>query len=506
MAVTSESASLWRSYLNHPHPAFGGLWAAPGAVEISEIPQGEMKMTEKSFDIAILGGGPGGYTAAIRAAQLGMTVALVEKGFLGGTCLNRGCIPSKAFIRCASLLEDIKGAKTFGVSASDVSFDWSKILKYKDRCVIRLRKGTESLMPKNKIEVFSSNGVLTSVDMIQTDQITVKAKNIILATGSVPRSLPSLPVDGEFIINSDHALELSSLPKSLLVVGAGAIGCEFAYVMSVLGVDATIVEFLDRALPMEDEEISKEYESELKRRKIKLYVRSSVEKIEMITGGVRSHVKPRDGGEEFTIDAEKVLVSVGRKAASENCGLEEAGIPIEKGFVKVDGFMKTGVGNIRAIGDLVGGLMLAHKAAAEGILAVEDIAGIQRLPLKYANIPRATYTRPEVASVGYNESEARIIYGEKVRIGKFPFTALAKAFVHGHTTGFVKFIAAGDEGKLVGAHAIGANATDLIAIASTAIGSGLTAEDFAHIVQAHPTLGEIWHEAAHGCLDGTINF
>ncbi|MFH1676194.1 MAG: FAD-dependent oxidoreductase, partial [bacterium] len=232
-------------------------------------------MTEKSFDIAILGGGPGGYTAAIRAAQLGMTVALIEKEFLGGTCLNRGCIPSKAFIRCASLLEEIKSSKTFGISVSEVSFDWTKILKYKDRCVVRLRKGTESLMQKNKIEVFSSNGVLSSVDTIQTDEISIKAKNIILATGSVPRSLPSLTVDGVFVINSDHALELSSLPKSLLIVGAGAIGCEFAYVMSTLGVDVTIVEFLDRALPMEDEEISKEYEAELKRRKIKLFVRSS---------------------------------------------------------------------------------------------------------------------------------------------------------------------------------------------------------------------------------------
>jgi len=462
-------------------------------------------VAEKKFDIAILGGGPGGYTAAIRASQLGLSVAIIEKGFLGGTCLNIGCIPTKALIQSATVYEETRGGKTFGISAGDVIYDWRNIQKFKNRCVLKLRKGVESLITGNKIEVISAHGRLKNADSVDADGATVKADHIILATGSHARSLPSLPVDGETIITSDHALSLDQLPGRLLIVGAGAIGCEFAYIMSTLGVEVTMVEFLDHAIPMEDEEISVEFERHLKRRKIKLHTRCSVESVEKGNGVVMARLKPREGGDEFRVEIDKVLVSVGRGPASQDCGLEEVDIPTEKGFILVDEFQRTGVGNVRAIGDVVGGLMLAHKASAEGILAVEDIAGLPRKPLVMENIPRVTYSKPEVGSVGLNESEARERFGDSVRIGKFPFAACGKAVTIGEGHGFVKLISSGEDVKLIGAHAIGPHATDLIAIATTAIGLGATAREFAHIVQAHPTLAEVWHEAAHGLIDGPIN-
>lgn len=463
-------------------------------------------MTNHSFDITILGGGPGGYTAAIRASQLGLSVALVEKAFLGGTCLNVGCIPSKALIQCATLLNDTKTSKTFGLKIPDVSFDWTAIQKYRTRSVMRLRKGVESLMKKNKIEVFNGSGQLTSTDTIDVDGTGIKSKHIILATGSFSRSLPSLPVDGDKVIASEHALALEELPKSLLIVGAGAIGSEFAYMMSSMGVDVTMVEFLDRALPMEDEDVSAEFQQQLKRQKIKLHVRHSVENVELTGSSVISTVKPRDGGDGFKVETDKVLVSVGRGPATSGCGFEENGIPMEKGFIRVDDFNRTGVANIRAIGDAVGGLMLAHKAAAEGIFAVEHIAGLDRLPLNMDNIPRATYCKPEVGSIGLSENAAREKYGESVRIGKFPFAACGKAVIIGESTGFAKLISGGDEMKLLGAHVIGPHATDLIAVAGTAISLGASADELAHVVQPHPTLSEVWNEAAHALFEGPINF
>jgi dihydrolipoamide dehydrogenase len=462
-------------------------------------------MTDKNFNITILGGGPGGYTAAIRAAQLGFSVALIEKKYLGGTCLNIGCIPTKALIHSASVYEEIKGAKTFGVTSSEPNFDWDKIQKYKDRCVIKGRKGVEILMVKNKIEVINGHGKLTGPDTIDIDGMVIKSDNIILAMGSYARSLPSLPIDGDKVITSDHALFLSTLPKTMLIVGAGAIGCEFGYVLSNLGVEVTMVEFLDRALPMEDPDISTEFEQSLKRMKIKLHTRASVEGVEMTDTGVRAKVQPRDGGEAFYLDVDKVLVSVGRGPSTDNCGLDVVGVPVERGFIKVDKLQKTGVGDIRAIGDAVGGLMLAHKASAEGILAVEDIALKPVHPIVYENVPRATYCKPEVASVGLSQPEAETRYPGKIKTSRFPFGAVSKANIIGEGVGFAKLVAMGDDNQIVGAHAIGPHATDLIATATTAIGAGLTAEQFAHIIQAHPTLSEVWLEASHGLLDGALN-
>jgi dihydrolipoamide dehydrogenase len=462
-------------------------------------------MTERKYDIAILGGGPGGYTAAIRAAQLGFSVGLIEKNHLGGTCTNAGCIPTKALIHSAGVFEDTKGGRTFGVTSRSTDFDWEKIQRYKERCVVKLRKGVEVLMGKNKIEVIPGHGSLSGAETIDVGGDVIRAEHIILAVGSFARSLPSLPIDGQRIITSDHALSLAELPKRLLIVGAGAIGCEFGYVMSTLGVEVTMVEFLDRALPMEDPDISIEFEEALKRRKIKLYTRCSVESVQNTGSSVIATVKPRDAGDSFTIETYKVLVSVGRGPSTHDCGLEKAGIPMEKGFIRVDDHQRTGVGRVRAVGDALGGLMLAHKASAEGILAVEDIAGYPVHPINYENVPRATYCRPEVASVGLNQPEAEKRFG-KVKVSIYPFSGIGKAVIIGENSGFVKLIAAGEDKTLVGAHAIGPYATDLIATAVTAVGAGMTAHQFAHIVQAHPTLSECWLEAAHGLIDGAINF
>jgi len=462
-------------------------------------------MAEKNFDIAIMGSGPGGYTAAIRAAQLGMSVGLIEKKHLGGTCLNAGCIPAKALIQCAAVYEQAKNGRQYGLKASDLIADWSGMQKYRHRCVIRLRKGVESLMEKNKIDVIRGHGRLTGASTINVEGTSVEAEHIILAMGSYVRSLPSLPIDGEKIITSDHALVLEKLPESILVVGAGAVGCEFGWLYSTLGVDVTIVEYLERAIPMEDPEISEEVEKALKRNKVTLHNNCAVERVDTSGDRVVSTVKPRDGSDEFTIETDKVLVAVGRGPATGDCGLEEIGIPMEKGFIKVNEWQKTGVGNIRAIGDVLGGLMLAHRASTEGLFATEVIAGLERKPINYENIPRATYSKPEIGSVGLYEQEARDQYGDDVYVGRFPFSACAKAVILGETAGFVKYVAVGKEKKLVGACSIGPHCTDLIAIAATAISQGLTAREFTNIVQAHPTLSEVWHEAAHDLFEGAIN-
>ena len=463
-------------------------------------------MTERKFDIAILGGGPGGYVSAIRASQLGMSVGLIEQDYLGGTCGNIGCIPTKALIQSAHMYELAKGAKTFGIKIGDAGFDWTSFMKYKTRCVVKLRKGVENLMQKNKIDVINGFGTLKDPDTIEVDGTQIKAGNIILATGSHARSLPNIPIDGHRIITSDHALELEHLPQKILIVGAGAIGCEFAYIMSAVGVDVTIVEFLECALPMEDSDISAEYEQALKRRKIKLHTSASVEEVHVGESNVVSRVKPRDGNDAFEIETDQVLVSVGRGPSTSGIGLEEAGIGLDRGFIKVDAKNYTGIGNIYAIGDAVGGLMLAHKASAEGILAVETIAGIEREPIVMENIPRATYSQPEVGSVGLNENTARERFGENIKTGKFPFAGIGKAVIIGESNGFAKLISAGDGGKLVGAHIIGPHATDLIAIAGTAISLGASAVEFVHVVQAHPTLSEVWLEASHALFEGAIHF
>jgi len=456
------------------------------------------------YDIAILGGGPGGYTAAIRAAQLGFETALIEKSALGGTCVNIGCIPTKALIHSASIYERSKRFKSYGIPFEGVSIDWKGINRYKDRCVIKLVKGVELQMQKNKIDVINGFGKLSGVDSIEVDGTLIRADNIIIATGSRAKSLPSLPIDGDKIITSDHALNLQELPKSILIVGAGAIGCEFAYVFAALKVDVTLVEFLDHALPFEDDDVSTELEEAFTRKKIKIHTRCTVQRVELTDSGVKSKIFPRDGTEDFEVISDKVLVAIGRTPVTDNCGLESAGIPVKNGFIINDEFLHTSVGNIRAIGDCTRGYMLAHKASAEGIIAVEKIAGIERLPLDMAMVPRVTYCQPEVASVGMTENSAREKFEDDVRISKIPFGSIGKAVIDGDTDGFVKLIEAGPERKIIGASAIGPHTSDLIATAATAIGLGADSEGFSRITQAHPTLSESWLEAAHGLMGGSM--
>lgn len=456
---------------------------------------------EKDHDLVILGGGPGGYTAAIRASQLGMSVALVEKNALGGTCVNVGCIPTKALIRSASLYEGTKKFRTFGVNVDNADFDLKAVMKYKARCVTKLAAAVGLLMKENKIDVINAHGRLSGIDEISADGTEIRARNIIIATGSRTKSLPSLPVDGVKIITSDHALSLEQLPKSILIVGAGAIGCEFAYILNALNVDVTMVEFLDHALPLEDEDISVEFEKQFERRNIKIHAKHSVEKVELTASGVKSSIKSVVTGEKFIVETEMVLVSVGRAPVTDDIGVDAIGLNLDREFIVNDEFMNTGVAGIRAIGDCTRGPMLAHKASAEGILAVETIAGIERKPIDHNMIPRATYCQPEVASVGMSEKKALEKYGKNARISKVPFGSVGKAVVDGYPDGFVKLIESAD-GKLVGASVIGPHATDLIATASTAIGLGASSENFSRIIQAHPTLSESWMEASHGLSHG----
>ena len=456
-----------------------------------------------SYDIAILGGGPGGYIAAIRASQLGMKTALIEAGNLGGTCTNIGCIPTKALIHSAHIYEGTKRYRSYGIPVKEVDFDWTGVNKYKERCVIKLRKGVELLMQQNKIDIINGFGQFRDTETIVVDGKSITAKNFIIATGSKTKSLPSLPIDGEKVITSDHALNLSELPKRILIVGAGAIGCEFAYVFNAFKVDVTVVEFLDNVLPFEDEDVSAELAAIFKQKKIKYHVRSSVEKLNVIDGAVIADVVPRDGGDTFQIETDMVLVAVGRAPSTENCGFEKIGLNLDKGFMVNDENLYTGVGNIYAIGDCAKGPMLAHKASTEGIIAVEKIAGLDRPGLNFDLVPKVTYFQPEVASVGMTEKSARERFGE-IKISKVPFGSIGKAIIDGETSGFSKLIENPTDKKLIGASAIGPSASDLIATATTAITMGATVDEFAHVVQAHPTLNESWHETVHGLIGGPM--
>ena len=372
--------------------------------------------------------------------------------------------------------------------------------------MIKLRKGVESLMQKIKSTFIQGYGRLKSESTIDVEGTGVTANNIILATGSFARSLPSLPIDGAGLITSDHAIALTELPKRILIVGAGAIGCEFGYIMRALGVDVTMVEFLDRALPMEDLDISMEFQKALDRSKIKLHTRASVESVEKGETGMIAHVKPRDAGGQFTIETDKVLVSVGRGPSTKECGLEELGIPLEKGFIKVDSMQRTGVGNVRAIGDAVGASCSRTKRMPRGFSRSRISRDVMSKPLIMKMSPGQPIPRHEVASVGLDEHQARERFNRNIKVSKYPFAGISKAVIINESDGFVKLISASDKKRLVGAHAIGPSATDIIATAATAIASGLTAEHFAHIVQAHPTLSECWLEAGHGLLEGAINY
>jgi dihydrolipoamide dehydrogenase len=459
-----------------------------------------------AFDVVVIGAGPGGYVAAIRAGQLGLKTAIIEKDKnLGGTCLLRGCIPTKALLHTADVFEEFKHAREIGVVAEGVSLDFPQAQKRKNKVVLKLAKGVEFLMKKNKVQIFKGAARIEKPGQITVTREddatdTVETKNIIIATGSVPRSLPTLPIDGQQIITSDEILELSEIPKSLIVLGAGAVGVEFASMYARFGSDVVIIELLPRLLPIEDEEISAELLKSFKKQGIKSFTGANFQSAVVENGEVRATARIGDQEREFT--AEKLLVAVGRRAYTDGLGLENTKVELERGYIKVDEFMRTSEPGIYAIGDVVPTPWLAHVASAEGILAVEQIAGKDARPINYDRVPNCTYCQPEVASVGLTEAKARE-RGFDVKVGHFPVPVIAKAQILGATEGMVKVVSDKKYDELLGVHIIGPHATELIVEGCVALQMESTVEELIHTMHAHPTVSETIHEAVedvHGLM------
>ncbi len=460
-------------------------------------------MANEQFDVTIIGSGPGGYVAAIRAAQLGLKVAIVEKDKrLGGTCTLRGCIPTKQLLMSAHVYEQMQHAADFGVEATGIQLAFANVQKRKDKVVMKNSKGIEYLMKKNKITAFSGTGKLSLPGKIEVSSAdgkkeTVNTKNIIIATGSVVRPITGFDTDGQRVVNSDHILELKEVPKSLIVMGAGAVGVEFASVYSRFGAETTIVELLPRLVPLEDEEVSKELEKSFRKRGLKSQVDTKLEKLERSDKGVVVTGKTSKG-EAVKLEAEMLLVAVGRIPYTEGLGLEGTKIKVEKGFIQVDEFQQTGEKGVYAIGDVVPTPLLAHLASKEGIVAAEHIAGHQDVrPINLRLVPNGTYCDPEVASVGLTEANAREM-GYEVKLGKFPFSASGKARILGEEEGFVKIVSEAKYDEILGVHIIGPHATELIAEACVAMQLESTAEELGRTMHAHPTVSEAVMEAAEG--------
>lgn len=464
-------------------------------------------MAREELDLIIIGSGPGGYVAGIRAGQLGMKVAVVEKDpKLGGTCLHRGCIPTKALLHTASTLDEIREAGSLGITVGEPTLDVPKAQERKRKVVDSNARGIEGLFKKNKVTWLQGLGRVAGPNEVVVEGAggtqSYGAKFIMIATGSVPRDIPSAPADGQKVLNSDHILELERVPKSLAVLGAGAVGTEFASIYRSFGTEVTLIEMLPRLLPIEDEEVSAELEKVLRRRGIKSLVGTKMTRYEPTENGVRLELE-RDGKTE-TLETELLLSAIGRRPVTENLGLEALGIELERGYIKVNGHMQTAVPHIYAIGDVVPTPWLAHVASAEGILAVEHMAGHHVKPLNYERVPSCTYCEPEVASVGLTEAKARE-RGYDVKVGKFPFTALGKAKIIGKGVGFVKIVREAKYDEVLGVHIIGAHATDLIAEACAVLQLEGTNEELIRTIHAHPTLSEAVMEAAHAAAGAAIH-
>lgn len=467
-------------------------------------------MANEQFDITIIGSGPGGYVAAIRAGQLGLKVAMIEKDTrLGGTCTLRGCIPTKQMLASAHVYEQMQHAADFGVQVSGIQLAFEDVQKRKNKVVLKNTKGIEYLMKKNKVTVFKGTGKLAlpgKVEVTGADgaKQTIASKSIILATGSTVRPIPGFETDGAHVVNSDHILELKEIPKSLIVMGAGAVGCEFASVYSRFGAETTIVELMPRLVPLEDEEVSKELEKSFRKRGIKSQVDTKLEKLEKTETGVRVSGKTSKG-EAVSLEAEMLLVAVGRMPYTEGLGLEGTKINLERGFITVDEFQQTGEKGVYAIGDIVPTPQLAHLASKEGIVAVEHIAGDKGVrPINLRLVPNCTYCDPEVASVGLTEAKAKE-QGYDVKVGKFPFSASGKARILGEEEGFVKIVAEKKYDEILGVHIIGPHATELIAEACVAMQLESTAEELGRTMHAHPTVSEAVMEAAEGVHDLAVH-
>ncbi|MFN1835088.1 dihydrolipoyl dehydrogenase [Balneola sp. MJW-20] len=453
----------------------------------------------KEFDVCVIGSGPGGYVAAIRASQLGFKTAIVEKRHLGGVCLNIGCIPTKALLRSAEVLESIQHASDYGVNVKEYSADFGGMVKRSRNVANKMSKGVQFLMKANKIEVFMGTGVFKSKNELAVNDDSgketeaIKAKNFIVATGARPRQLPNLEIDGKMIIDSERAMQMDKQPKKMVIIGAGAIGVEFAYFYNTIGTEVTIVELQKTLVPVEDKDVGRELGKLYKKKGINIMVESTVEKVEKKGKGVKVTVNTKKGKEE--IEADVVLSAVGVTGNVENLGLEKIGVKTEKGAIKVDrSTYKTDVDGVYAIGDVIGAPWLAHKASHEAINCVEQIAGMNPHAINYNNIPGCTYCEPQVASVGLTEEQAKE-EGYDVKVGKFPFSASGKATGLGHEEGFVKVIFDEKYGEWLGCHMIGSHVTELIAEAVVARDLETTGHEIISAVHPHPTMSEAVMEA-----------
>jgi dihydrolipoamide dehydrogenase len=464
-------------------------------------------MTE-TYDLIILGSGPGGYVAAIRASQLGLKVAIVERERLGGICLNWGCIPTKALLRTSEIYHYMTHADAYGLSATGVSFDLSKVTERSRKVAGQLNAGVKGLMKKNKIAVVEGVGKLTAAGKLSvTTGDTVReleAKNIIIATGARARDLPFAKADGKRIWTYRHAMVPPEMPTKLLVIGSGAIGVEFASFYSDMGADVTIVEMLDRVLPVEDAEVSDFMYKTLTKQGMTLHTSTGVQKLDATTDGVTAELKMPDG-EIVSETFSHAIVAIGIVPNTEDIGLEELGIKTERGHILVDGYAATNVPGVYAIGDVTGPPWLAHKASHEGMVCVEKIAGLNPHEFKTWNIPGCTYSRPQVASVGMTEANARAA-GHQVKVGKFPFIGNGKAIALGEAEGFVKTVFDATTGELLGAHMIGAEVTELIQGYVIARQLETTEADLMETVFAHPTLSEMMHESVLGAYGRAVHF
>ena len=460
-----------------------------------------------NYDLIVLGSGPGGYVAAIRASQLGMKVGVVEKESLGGICLNWGCIPTKALLKSANVFEYISHAEDYGIKVTKASADFSGMIKRSRDVADGMSKGIQFLFKKNKIDpIFGYGKLLPGKKVEVTDgegkSTTYEAKNVIIATGGRARELPNLPIDGKSIIGYREAMSLPKQPKSMVVVGSGAIGVEFAYFYNALGTEVTVVEYLPRIVPNEDEEVSKQLERSFKKAGMKIMKGSSVEKVDASSGTCKVTVKTKKGEEQ--LECEVVLSAVGVSTNIENIGLEDVGIATDKGQVLVNDYYETNIPGYYAIGDVVKGPALAHVASAEGILCVEKMSGMHVEPLNYGNLPGCTYCSPEIASVGMTEEQAKEA-GYEIKVGKFPFSASGKAKAAGASEGFVKVIYDAKYGEWLGAHMIGYNVTEMIAEVVAARKLETTGHEILKAVHPHPTMSEAVMEATAAAYGEVIH-
>lgn len=467
----------------------------------------------ENFDVIVIGAGPGGYVAAIRAAQNGLKVAICERDArLGGTCLLRGCIPTKSLLHAADLWASLAHAKDYGIHVGSSRLDFGGVQAARDKVVDQSARGVDYLMKKNKITLVAGHARLTATGAVEVEgkageaRRQLRAKGIIIASGSVPRHIPGVKVDGKLVVTSDELLAVKEPPKSLTVLGGGAVGVEFASIFARFGSKVSLVEMQPTVLPIEDSDVGAEMQKLLAKRGIEVLTSTRLARIETTAKGVDAHLAPADpkAAANKVVHSEMLLVAIGRAPVTGDMGLDLAGVAVDEGgYVKIDGLMQTSRPGVYAIGDVVRTPWLAHVASAEGILAADHIAGREARPIDYLQTPSCTYSDPEVASVGLTERAARA-RGLDVKVGKFPFSAIAKARIAGKTEGFVKWVAQGRYNEIVGLHIIGEHATELVASGGVALRGELTLDDLAHTIYAHPTVSEGILEAAHAALGHAI--